>query len=98
MRTEADRVRALARALARRYPGRTIEVRIPPWAAVQVGFGEGPSHSRGTPPNVVETDPETFLLLASGELSWDAADPARLRVSGAQAAELRRAFPFQEER
>ena len=97
MTTDAARVRALARALAKRYPGRTIELRIPPWVAVQVGFGEGPSHSRGTPPNVVETDAETFLRLASGELDWDAADRARLRFSGAHAAELRRAFPFPEE-
>lgn len=97
MKTEAERVRALAKALAKRHPGRTIEVRVPPWAAVQVGFGEGSSHSRGTPPNVVETDPETFLALASGELAWECADPARLRVSGAHADDLRRAFPIGEE-
>lgn len=96
MTTEASRVRALARMIATRHPGKTIELRIPPWVAVQVGFGQGPVHSRGTPPNVVETDPQTFLALASGELTWADADPERLRVSGAYAEELRQVFPVDE--
>ena len=50
--------RALAAILPARYPGRSVEVRIPPYAAVQCATGDpGPTHTRGTPPNVVETDP-----------------------------------------
>ncbi len=54
--------------LTERAPGRAIEVRIPPYAAVQCG--EGPTHTRGTPPNVIEMNAETWLALASGERSW----------------------------
>lgn len=74
-------VRALAGALAERAPGRSVEVRIPPFAAVQCV--EGPRHTRGTPPAVVETDPVTFLRLATGRLGWAEAKTAgRLRLSG----------------
>ncbi|WP_375423227.1 sterol carrier family protein [uncultured Friedmanniella sp.] len=66
--------RALAGVLADRHPGRSVEVRIPPYAAVQCAIGDpGPRHTRGTPPNVVETDAITFLGLAGGALSWSAA-------------------------
>ena len=65
-------------------PGRSVEVRIPPLAAVQCV--PGPRHTRGTPPNVVETDPLTWLDLATGELTWAAAvDSGRLRASGQRA-------------
>jgi hypothetical protein len=67
--------------LGQRAPGRTVEVRIPPFAAIQCV--PGPRHTRGTPPNVVETDPLTWLDLAMGRLSWAAALAAgRLRASG----------------
>ena len=62
-------------------PGRSVEVRIPPYAAVQVV--DGGSHRRGTPRAVVETDAETWLALCSGELTWQAAvTSGRLRASG----------------
>jgi uncharacterized protein (TIGR03083 family) len=61
-------VRATADLLAARAPGRTVEVRIPPYAAVQCVAG--PRHTRGTPPNVVETDPTTWLRLAFGRTHW----------------------------
>src|ERR1700750_1871683 len=64
-------VRYLLDLLAARAPGRAIEVRVPPYAAVQCG--EGPRHTRGTPPNVVETDPVTWIRLATGRLTWAAA-------------------------
>ncbi len=65
-------------------PGRSVEVRVPPLAAVQCV--PGPRHTRGTPPNVVETDPLTWLDLAAGELSWAAAVASgRLRASGQRA-------------
>ena len=63
-------MRALAQMLADAHPGRSVEVRIPPYAAVQCGLGDpGPTHTRGTPPNVVETDAVTFLRLATGRMS-----------------------------
>jgi uncharacterized protein (TIGR03083 family) len=66
--------RTLAGILAGRHPGRSVEARIPPYAAVQCAIGDpGPTHTRGTPPNVVETDPVTFLRLATGRITWDAA-------------------------
>ena len=86
-------VRAGCALLGERHPGATIEVRIPPWAAVQIGFESGSRHTRGTPPNVVEMDAGAFVALATGHLAWaDAA--SRLRISGAHAAEAARAFPL----
>ena len=57
--------------LAARAPGRAVEVRIPPYAAIQCV--PGPRHTRGTPPNVVETDAATWIRLATGRLAWAAA-------------------------
>jgi len=67
--------------LAGRAPGKSVEVRVPPYAAVQCI--EGVRHTRGTPPAVIETDAETWLALARGELAWLAAvDSGRVRASG----------------
>ncbi|HST50011.1 maleylpyruvate isomerase family mycothiol-dependent enzyme [Jatrophihabitans sp.] len=77
-------VRGLAGMLAAKYPGRSVEVRVPPFTAVQAI--EGPRHTRGTPPNVIETDGETFLRLATGRLGWaDAVADGRVRASGNRA-------------
>ncbi|HEX8081389.1 MAG TPA: sterol carrier family protein [Jatrophihabitans sp.] len=77
-------VRGLAGMLAAKHPGRSVEVRVPPFAAVQCI--EGPRHTRGTPPNVVETDPVTFLLLATGRADWRQALAAgQVRASGNRA-------------
>lgn len=76
-----DAVRALLAELARIAPGRSVEVRIPPFGAIQCVAG--PRHTRGTPPNVVETDPMTWLLVATGRLAWpDAVDSGRILASG----------------
>ena len=76
-----DTVRFLLAELTRRAPGRSVEVRIPPYGAVQCV--EGPRHTRGTPPNVVETDPATWVLVATGELPWErAVADGRIRASG----------------
>ncbi|GAA2681272.1 sterol carrier family protein [Actinoplanes palleronii] len=76
-----DAVRALLTELSQRAPGRSVEVRIPPFGAIQCV--PGPRHTRGTPPNVVETDPMTWLLLATGRLDWaEATRDGRLRASG----------------
>lgn len=70
--------------LVKRAPGRAIEVRIPPYAAIQCG--EGPTHTRGTPPNVIEMDAETWLALASGEELWsNAMSRGAISASGARA-------------
>ena len=77
-------VRTTARWLAQHVPGRSVELRVPPHVAVQCI--EGPRHTRGTPPNVVETDAATWLRLATGELPWDAAvTEGRLTASGNRA-------------
>lgn len=76
-----DAVRALLTELSARVPGRSVEVRVPPFGAIQCVAG--PRHTRGTPPNVVETDPMTWLLVATGRLPWaDAVRDGRLRASG----------------
>lgn len=76
--------RVLATALAERAPGHTVEVRVPPFAAVQCVAG--PRHTRGTPPNVVETDPLTWLRLAAGRLRWaEVAGTPALSASGERA-------------
>ncbi|MEV6634318.1 sterol carrier family protein [Actinoplanes sp. NPDC051470] len=76
-----DAVRALLAALARDAPGRSVEVRVPPFGAIQCV--PGPRHTRGTPPNVVETDPMTWLLVATGRLSWaDAVATGKIHASG----------------
>ncbi|WP_024441889.1 sterol carrier family protein [Mycobacterium sp. UM_WGJ] len=83
----AAAVRLTARTLAELAPGASVEVRIPPFVAVQCI--SGPRHTRGTPPNVVETDPRSWLLLAAGLLETSAATAAgKLRLSGARAAEI----------
>ena len=64
-------VKTSARWLAQQVPGRSVELRVPPHVAVQLV--PGPRHTRGTPPNVVETDPATWLRLAIGATTWDRA-------------------------
>ena len=82
--TERLAVRALLDALAERAPGRSVEVRVPPYAAVQCI--EGPRHTRGTPGNVVETDPTTWLQLAAGRISWaDVRAAGQVDASGERA-------------
>lgn len=77
-------VRFTLEELAERAPGGSVEVRVPPDGAVQAVAG--PGHTRGTPPNVVETDPRTWLELATGRLSWtDAVRSHRVRASGIRA-------------
>ncbi|GAA1503754.1 sterol carrier family protein [Sphaerisporangium rubeum] len=88
LRPERDAARLAARLLLDRLtaeaPGRTVEVRVPPFAAVQCVAG--PRHTRGTPPNVVETDPRTWLELALGRTTWaEAMDAGKISASGARA-------------
>ncbi|PWI42479.1 sterol carrier family protein [Streptomyces sp. ICBB 8177] len=83
-RALASVTRLLADALAEKAPGNSVELRVPPFAAVQCVAG--PRHTRGTPPNVVETDPVTWLRLATGRTTWDGAlDAAEVSASGERA-------------
>ncbi|MGE2731585.1 sterol carrier family protein [Mycolicibacterium vaccae] len=89
----ADAVRTTARTLAAVAPGSAVEVRVPPFVAVQCIAG--PRHTRGNPPNVVETDPRTWLLLATGLRSvTDAAADGTLQLSGSRAVEIASALPL----
>ena len=89
----ATAVRLTARTLAGVAPGASVEVRIPPFAAVQCI--SGPRHARGTPPNVVEADPRTWLRLATGLLSLEDAKAAgALRLSGSRAGEIGHWLPL----
>ena len=82
----AARVRAEARRLADRRPGKAIELRIPPYAAVQLGAPGAGTHRRGTPPSVVEMNAPTFLALLDGTLTWSQAlADHQVSASGAHA-------------
>jgi hypothetical protein len=93
-RTElGDAVRLTARTLAALAPGASVEVRVPPFVAVQCI--SGPHHRRGNPPNVVEADPRTWLLLAAGLLDVaDAVASGALQLSGARATEIEHWLPL----
>ena len=79
-----EQVKSTLALLIVKAPGRAIEVRIPPYAAVQCG--EGPTHTRGTPPNTIEMDADTWLALASGKLSWsEAMNSGAIAASGVRA-------------
>lgn len=78
--------------LVERAPGRAIEVRIPPYAAVQCG--DGPTHTRGTPANVIEMQAQTWLALASGEQSWADAMSAGLITASGVRADLSELLPL----
>jgi len=83
----AEAVRLTARTLAAQAPGASVEVRIPPFVAVQCI--SGPRHTRGNPANVVETDPRTWLLLATGLATMaDVAANGALQSSGSRAEEI----------
>ena len=80
----ATAVRWSLQRLADDVPGNSVEVRVPPFAAVQAV--PGPRHTRGTPPNVVETDATTWLALATGAMRWDeAVAQSRVSASGSRA-------------
>jgi uncharacterized protein (TIGR03083 family) len=84
--------RVLLDVLASRHPGRSVEVRVPPVAAIQCL--PGPRHSRGTPANVVETDQLTWVRLAAGRVDWtDAVADGRVSASG-QRADLSMVMPL----
>ncbi|MGV2900057.1 sterol carrier family protein [Microbacterium sp. AGC62] len=80
----ATAVRYLLQLLDEKAPGNSVEVRVPPFGAVQVI--QGPRHTRGTPPNVVEMDAATWIAVATGTEVWtDAAAGGRIHASGTRA-------------
>ncbi|MGO2632800.1 MAG: sterol carrier family protein [Galactobacter sp.] len=80
----ATAVRYLLEELSEVAEGNSVEVRVPPYGVTQCI--EGPRHTRGTPPNVVETDATTWLQLATGRLQWaDAVATAKVSASGTRA-------------
>lgn len=85
-------VRGLAGMLAAKHPGRSVEVRVPPVTAVQAIAG--PRHTRGTPPNIVETDPVTFLRLATGRAEWRQVLAAGLVQASGNRADLSEQLPL----
>jgi hypothetical protein len=96
VRARRAAVRFTLEELADVAPGNSVEVRVPPDGAVQAV--QGPRHTRGTPPNVVETDPQTWLELATGTLTWaDAAESGRVHASG-ERADLAHLLPLQATR
>lgn len=90
----AAQVRAVCAELARRHPGGSIELRVPPFAAVQLAVDDAGRHRRGTPPNVVECAPEVLLRLAAGTLSWaDGLASHQILASGVR-SDLSGVFPL----
>lgn len=81
-------------ALEQRAPGRSVEVRVPPYAAVQVV--PGVRHTRGTPPAVVELDADTWIALATGSLSWGDAEAAGRVLASGQRADLTPYLPLED--
>jgi hypothetical protein len=85
-------VKTTARWLAQQVPGRSVELRVPPHVAVQLV--PGPRHTRGTPPNVVETDAATWLRLATGATTWDTAVAEGKVAASGNRADLRAHLPL----
>ncbi|MDA8369184.1 MAG: sterol carrier family protein [Nocardiopsaceae bacterium] len=85
-------VRGTLAELAERAPGHSLEVRVPPFGAVQVI--DGPRHTRGTPPGVVETDPTTWLALALGRQTWESATAAHTVSASGVRADLSSLLPL----
>lgn len=84
--------RTLGGILAAVAPGRSVELRVPPYTAVQCI--PGPRHTRGTPPNVIETDPLTWLRLATGRITWDDARVAGSVSASGERADLSSVLPL----
>jgi hypothetical protein len=90
--TTATAVRWTLQRLALLAPGGSVEVRVPPFGVAQCVAG--PRHTRGTPPNVVETDPQTWLALAGGLLTWDEALSSGAVQASGERADLSQVLPL----
>lgn len=90
--TTATAVRYTLEELATRAPGNTVEVRVPPYGVTQCIAG--PTHTRGTPPNVVETDADTWLGLITGTVGWEAAVTSGMISASGTRADLSAYLPL----
>ena len=88
----ATAVRHALEELAERAPGNSVEVRVPPFGVTQCVAG--PRHTRGTPPNVVETDPATWLGLVTGAVAWPEAVAAGRVVASGTRTDLAQVLPL----
>ena len=85
MRDQAElaKVKSLLAILSEIAPGHAVEVRVPPYAAIQCG--EGSKHTRGTPPNVVEMSASTLFALVEGATDWDSSvESGAIHASGSR--------------
>lgn len=90
---EALAVRYLLQLIEEALPGRSVELRVPPYGAIQCI--EGLNHRRGTPPNIVEISCDVFLSLALGKSNWqEEIENGKLIASGELAGELSKVFPL----
>ena len=90
--SEKAAVKVLAQLLVAKAPGNSVEVRVPPYVAVQVI--EGVRHRRGTPPATVECDARTFILMAVGALSWAEATEAGKVIASGERSDLAHLLPL----
>lgn len=95
-RTVTTAVRFTLEELADVTPGHAVEVRVPPAGAVQCV--EGPQHTRGTPPNVIETDPQTWLELVTGALTWEEGISSGRVLASGERANIEQWLPLQATR
>ncbi|MFN8125990.1 MAG: sterol carrier family protein [Candidatus Nanopelagicales bacterium] len=92
MTDDRARVRAILAALAAAAPGRSVELRVPPFGAVQII--EGPAHRRGTPKATVEMSPATLTDLARGTLTWTDAVASGAVLASGERTDLGHLFPL----
>lgn len=90
---EREIVKAILSDVSQREPGRSVEVRIPPYSAIQVVAGH--THRRGTPAAVVETNARTLVALAAGSLTWEEAISSGILQASGERSDLSRFFPLQ---
>lgn len=88
----ATACRFLLEELAERAPGNSVEVRVPPYGATQCI--QGPRHTRGTPPNTVEMNPQVWFALATGKISWQAALAEGKVLASGTRADLSEVLPL----
>jgi hypothetical protein len=85
-------IKYLLEILHKKVPGNSVEVRIPPFAAIQII--EGTTHRRGTPPAVIEISPEIFIQISLGEITWEKALTQGLIQASGQRTDLTGHFPL----
>ncbi len=90
--TERTAVKAILSSLTAKAPGHAVELRIPPFSAVQLI--EGPRHRRGTPGAVVETSASVLVRLASNELTWAQAVATGVLIASGERSDLSHLFPI----